>query len=83
MRKARVYMHDQFAGILSEKNKGGPYQFHYEKGYEGPPVSLTMPVGEKLFTFSEFPPFFEGLLPHNHPAHRVNTMPIQLQSIHS
>jgi serine/threonine-protein kinase HipA len=27
------------------------------------PISLTMPVKEKVFEFDRFPPYFDGLLP--------------------
>jgi serine/threonine-protein kinase HipA len=30
------------------------------------PVSLTMPVSDKVYEFSAFPPFFEGLLPEGY-----------------
>ena len=63
MRKAKVFVHDNFAGILLEKAKNGPYQFTYDQAYNRTPVSLTMPLHEKLHGFSSFPPFFEGLLP--------------------
>ncbi len=63
MRKADVYMHGVHAGILTETEKRKAWQFEYLKSYAGPAVSLTMPVEESSFSFREFPPFFEGLLP--------------------
>lgn len=63
MRKAEVYLHDQKAGILMEILKNRHYRFKYVKGYEGPPVSVTMPVNQQSFEFKRFPPFFDGLLP--------------------
>lgn len=63
MRKANVYMHGEWSGQLVEFEKGQRYQFNYREGYDGPPVSLTMPVAEGAFSFTRFPPFFEGLLP--------------------
>ena len=62
MRKARVKIHDIPAGTLTEKNRN-LYVFYYDAGYEGPPVSLTMPVRDKPYTFESFPPFFDGVLP--------------------
>ena len=62
MRKARVCVHNIEAGILEEIT-GGTYQFTYHFNYQGPPVSLTMPLQKKIYEFKKFPPFFEGLLP--------------------
>jgi serine/threonine-protein kinase HipA len=63
MRSARVYFADFLAGILSESDSGKEYLFQYDPGYSGPPVSLTMPVRDTPYLFTEFPPFFDGLLP--------------------
>jgi serine/threonine-protein kinase HipA len=56
-------MHGLPAGILEEIEAGKKYRFVYFEDYNGPPVSLTMPVKEKEFVFDRFPPFFDGLLP--------------------
>lgn len=63
MRRASVLMHGRFAGILKELVTGEEYKFIYQKGYDGPPISLTMPTGQQIYKFSGFPAFFEGLLP--------------------
>ena len=55
-------MHDVYAGILAEENRDS-YIFQYEKDYQGPSISLTMPVKLEPYIFEKFPPFFEGLLP--------------------
>ncbi len=62
MRKAVVFAHGKRAGILMEVSPK-EYKFNYDDDYDGQPISLTMPVGQKEFSFSGFPPFFEGLLP--------------------
>ncbi len=62
MRRARVQMMGESAGVLQEE-PAGRYLFLYDEDYAGPPVSLTMPVRERRFRFEGFPPFFEGLLP--------------------
>lgn len=59
---ARVRMHGKPAGMLVAESDG-TYSFHYEPGYDGPPVSLTMPVREAPYIFDRFPTFFDGLLP--------------------
>lgn len=62
MKKAHVLVNQVKAGILEMMDKNH-YQFTYLPDYQGPPVSLTMPVRENAYVFSQFPPFFEGLLP--------------------
>ena len=62
MRKAIVYVHDIRAGVLIEE-ENGRYIFVYDDHYAAEPVSLTMPVANKKYSFLSFPSFFEGLLP--------------------
>lgn len=62
MRKAVVYAHGNRAGVLTEVSPK-EYKFNYNDDYNGQAISLTMPVGQKEFSFNGFPPFFEGLLP--------------------
>ena len=64
-RKASVRVHDRAAGFLVEfgPEQGGGYAFSYLPGYDGSPVSLTMPVREEPYRFDRFPPIFDGLLP--------------------
>lgn len=62
MRKAIVLVHNKRAGILIEENSGS-YEFIYDDHYDGEPVSLTMPLTTKKYSFAKFPSFFEGLLP--------------------
>ncbi len=63
MRKAKIYNFDIPCGVLEEVIPGKQYTFRYIENYSGAPVSLTMPVANKEYTFDEFPPFFDGLLP--------------------
>jgi len=62
MRSAEIHVHGKPAGLLEELESGA-YCFTYHADYDGPPVSLTMPVAAGPFTFDVFPPFFDGLLP--------------------
>ncbi len=62
MRKANVKIHDIQAAVLTEHNPKH-YVFQYDFGYEGYPISLTMPVIKQPYEFESFPPFFDGLLP--------------------
>ncbi len=63
MRSAKVFVHSKYAGELSEIEPKKSYRFTYHESYNGPPVSLTMPIIQKKFEYKTFPPFFEGLLP--------------------
>lgn len=63
MRKAEVFLHNRKAGVLIEEAKNSRYRFLYHSEYDGPPISVTMPVEQREYKFERFPPFFEGLLP--------------------
>jgi serine/threonine-protein kinase HipA len=63
MRRAEVSMHGLPAGVLEEIEAGKKFRFAYYESYDGPSVSLTMPVEGEEFLFDRFPPFFDGLLP--------------------
>ena len=63
MRRAKVFVGQIFAGILEEREKGKSYTFRYNDDYKGEPVSLTMPVKGREFSYDTFPPFFDGVLP--------------------
>lgn len=63
MRRAKVFVHGVEAGVLEELKRGSEYTFRYSEGYQGDPVSLTMPIVQKRFRYEQFPPFFEGVLP--------------------
>lgn len=63
MRRAEVYMHGLKAGYLDELEFCKRYCFQYVPDYSSAPISLTLPVQLNPYDFTEFPPFFEGLLP--------------------
>ncbi len=63
MRQAQVSVHGRPAGVLEERERGRDYIFRYFDGYQGDPVSLTMPVKQQAHVFDKFPPFFDGVLP--------------------
>ncbi len=62
MRRARVFVAGEPAGML-EEHEPSRFVFRYLDDYDGPAVSLTMPVSPLAIWFDGFPPFFEGLLP--------------------
>ena len=57
-----VFVTGQPAGLLEEHGRSR-FVFRYLDDYDGPAVSLTMPVSPLAISFDGFPPFFEGLLP--------------------
>jgi len=65
MRKAKVFMYESFAGILSENEDG--YSFSDNQDYlnyeDAEPVSLTLPLSEKPHKSKTIFPFFDGLIP--------------------
>lgn len=63
MKRAAVFVHDVFAGTFAEIEPKRMFRFDYAPEYAGDPVSLTMPVAAKTFSFDRFPPYFEGVLP--------------------
>ncbi|MBI3211577.1 MAG: HipA N-terminal domain-containing protein [Simkania negevensis] len=63
MKKARVFVDGELAGVLEEIKRSKQYRFTYLKDYKGPAVSLTMPTDQEVHEFDQFPSFFEGLLP--------------------
>jgi serine/threonine-protein kinase HipA len=63
MRKAKVYVKGIEAGILTELVLGKEYVFEYLEDYNSLEVSRTMPTKLRAYTFNNFPPFFDGLLP--------------------
>jgi len=46
-----------------ELRQGKEYVFEYLEGYKGLEVSRTMMPYKRKYTYTTFPPFFEGLLP--------------------
>jgi serine/threonine-protein kinase HipA len=63
MRQADVFVNGILAGMLQEIERGKEYVFRYADGYQGNPISLTMPVSQREIRFDRFPPFFDGVLP--------------------
>ncbi|QEK53099.1 phosphatidylinositol kinase [Pedobacter aquae] len=65
MKRARVYMYNKLAGILSEDENG--YHFQYDSVYikadGSEAISLTLPLQEKGYDSNTLFPFFDGLIP--------------------
>lgn len=63
MREALVMIHGIEAAVFLEKEPRGNFELTYLPQYQGPPISLRLPLREKPYQFEQFPPFFDGLLP--------------------
>lgn len=74
MRTIRVYNFGELAGRLFEVEKGKKYSFTYDEQYNGSPISLTMPIHQKEYSFTEFPPFFDGLLPEGNQLESLSSL---------
>ena len=65
MKSGKVFMYDQFAGIITEDSEG--YHFQYDSEYlnsENPePISLTLPIKQAKYSDLNLFPFFDGLIP--------------------
>ncbi len=61
-RIAAINQHGRLAGKLRSLDQDA-WTFRYEADYDGPPVSLTLPVRAEAYDFPDFPAFLEGLLP--------------------
>ena len=60
MRRAEVRLHGVQAGLFEELEPGRGYRFSYAAEYRGSPISLTMPLSERVYEYDAFPPFFDG-----------------------
>lgn len=65
MKRAKVYVGEVFAGVLTENDMG--YVFQYNQEYlssdKAEPISLTMPLSDKPYKSTVLFPFFDGLIP--------------------
>ncbi|MDY5491550.1 MAG: HipA N-terminal domain-containing protein [Prevotella sp.] len=65
MKRAKIFMYDRYAGLLTEDENG--FTFAYDTAYmeqEGiEAISLTMPLREAPYKDKVLFPFFDGLIP--------------------
>ncbi len=65
MKKAKIYMHEIWAGTLIEDDEG--FHFTYKKEYltmDNPEsISLTLPLTSLKYSSKILFPFFDGLIP--------------------
>jgi serine/threonine-protein kinase HipA len=64
-RRAKVYMHNRYAGVVAETETG--YQFLYDEMYlqnkEAFSISKTLPKNAAAYISNVLFPFFDGLIP--------------------
>lgn len=65
MRSAKVTLFDETVGRVWEDEHGFHFQYspEYVQSKNTQPVSLTLPVQEKVYTSQAILPFFDGLIP--------------------
>lgn len=65
MRKAEIKIHHDLAGWLSEDENGYHFQYapEYIQSNDPKPISLGLPIQEKVFTSKTLFSFFDGLIP--------------------
>lgn len=65
MKKAKVMMHGELAGILTEDENGYHFQYSlpYLKSDQAEAISLTLPLTETIYESNVLFPFFDGLIP--------------------
>jgi serine/threonine-protein kinase HipA len=65
MSQAKVYIYNQWAGMLTEDENG--YTFSYDNLYladeKAEPISLTLPLTKTPYRNTVLFPFFDGLIP--------------------
>ncbi len=65
LRRGFVYINNIYAGTIDETSDG--YSFIYDDEYlkmkDAKPVSLTMPLDNKIYDSNYLFPFFDGLIP--------------------
>ena len=65
MKKGKVYLHDCYAGLLTEDENG--FTFIYDPSFlqsdQAEAISLTLPLTDKPYHATVLFPFFDGLIP--------------------
>ena len=65
MKKAKVFMYKNFAGILTED--ANSFHFEYDQTYlqnkDAEAISLTLPLSNTAYESKNMFPFFDGLIP--------------------
>ncbi|HNZ28204.1 MAG TPA: HipA N-terminal domain-containing protein [Spirochaetota bacterium] len=64
-RTGKVYINDIYTGKIIETDDGYSYEYDddYLKSEKALPVSLTLPLENKIYKCKTMIPFFDGLIP--------------------
>ncbi len=60
-RSVKVFLYGWYTGLLVEDRYG--YTFEYDDNYNGPPLSISLPVVKQKYHSKELHPFFRSLAP--------------------
>ena len=65
MKRAKVFVGEAFAGVLTEDDMGYGFQYapEYLSSNEARAISLTLPLTDKPYKSNVLFPFFDGLIP--------------------
>lgn len=65
MKRAKVFVGEAFAGVLTEDDMGYGFQYapEYLSSDEARAISLTLPLTDKPYKSNVLFPFFDGLIP--------------------
>jgi serine/threonine-protein kinase HipA len=65
MKRAKIFLKDKWAGMLTEDETGFTFQYNniYLNDSEAEAISLTMPLKSESFQDKVLFPFFDGLIP--------------------
>ena len=65
MKQGKVFLHDRYAGLLTEDENG--FTFVYDTAFlhseHAAPISLTLPLTDQPYRATVLFPFFDGLIP--------------------
>jgi serine/threonine-protein kinase HipA len=62
LRAAKIFLSSIHVADFREISRTS-YELEYKANYKGYPISLTLPVKMGVYSFNQFPTFFDGLLP--------------------
>ena len=69
MRELSVFIASSYAGSLRQDDAGA-HSFSYDAAYDGPPLSLSMPVGNRTYRTRVVDAYLLGLLPDDEQVRR-------------
>ena len=71
-RQVIVFLYGKKIGYLRQDEQG--FTFEYLEGYQGLPLSLSLPVAQKMFHSKTLFPYFASLAPEGWLKHRFGEL---------